>query len=58
MAEDNDNWFDVEQENSVHDAFLMVADPDCEHESIRDVIINETTFTEENCEMWEEKYNE
>jgi hypothetical protein len=47
MNTDN-NYFDIKQENVVHDVFLMIESEETEHDCIEDVLIAETTFTEDD----------
>lgn len=48
----DDIWFDRTQENSIMDAWLMIESDDTDYDSIDDVVLGETTFTEETLESW------
>jgi hypothetical protein len=42
----DNNYFDMEQEDVVHDVFLMVKSDKTDYECIEDVLLGETSFTE------------
>jgi|APHM01.1.fsa_nt_gi hypothetical protein len=48
------NYFDLGQEDALHDAFLMIEAPDTDYESLEDVLRAETTFSEEALSYWSE----
>jgi hypothetical protein len=41
-----ENYYNFEQENVVHDVFLMIQSDRTEYETVEDVLLAETTFTE------------
>ena len=41
----SENYFDIDEENSVHDAYLMLHDDDCDYDSMAEIIINETNLS-------------
>jgi hypothetical protein len=41
-----DNYFDLTEEDTVHDAFLMIVSSETDYDSIEDVLLEETTFTD------------
>lgn len=47
-------YFDRDQEDVLHDAFLMINSSDTEYETLREVILGETRYGEESLEVWEE----
>lgn len=48
----DDNWFDHKGENAVHDAWLMIESDKTDYDSIEDVLVGETIFTEDTIEYW------
>ena len=50
-----DNYFDHEEENAVHDAFLMIIDSRTDYENIEDVLMGETIFDERSIREWKQK---
>lgn len=48
-----ENYFDSEEENTVHDAYLMLHSPDNEYESLGEIIIHETTLPDSLPESFE-----
>jgi len=41
----SENYFDIDEENAVHDAYLMIHDEDCEYDNMAEIIINETNLS-------------
>lgn len=52
MAEEN--YFNLEEEDALHDAFLMIRSDETEYDNLRDVILGETLFTEDSFGLREE----
>lgn len=51
-----DNYFDSNEEDVVHDVFLMILSDDTDYENIEDVLLGETTFTQRTIDYWSEEY--
>lgn len=45
MTREN-NYFDIDEEDVLHDAFLMIADGGTDYDCLEDVIRGETAFDE------------
>lgn len=58
VVTNEDNYFDHDEEDVVHDAFLMIASSDTDYESIEDVLLGETIYTEHTISYWCERYGE
>lgn len=50
----DDNYFDHEQEDVLHDAFLMTVSPRTDYETIEDVLIGETIYDKDTIDYWTE----
>lgn len=51
----DDNYFDHEQEDALHDAFLMIVSERTDYDNIEDVLIGETIFEQEGLDYWREE---
>lgn len=40
----NGNYFDTDEEDALQDAYYMIHDPDCEYQSLAEVIMCETSL--------------
>jgi hypothetical protein len=50
-----DNYFDLDEEDVLHDAFLMIVSERTDYENIEDVLIGETLFEQESLDYWREE---
>lgn len=41
----SENYFDIDEEDSVHDAYLMIHNSNCEYENMAEIIMNETNLS-------------
>lgn len=55
---DNPNYFDIIEEDAVHDAFLMIVSNNETYENLEDVLVEETTFTQEALDRTKERISE
>jgi hypothetical protein len=53
-----DNYFESDEEDVVHDAFLMIASSETDYGDIEDVLIGETIYDEHTIEFWKDELGE
>lgn len=51
----DDNYFNHEQEDVIHDAFLMIVSERTDYENIEDVLVGETIYQQETLDHWKEE---
>ena len=51
---DSENYFDHEQEDALHDAFLMIHSERTDYENIEDVLVGETIYEAHSLTYWKE----
>ena len=55
---DDNNYFDHDEEDVLHDAFLMMQSEKTTYETIEDVLLNETVYDEDTIKFWSEHVDE
>lgn len=55
---DNGNYFDHDEEDVLHDAFLMIVSSDTEYDCIEDVLKNETIYDQQTIDFWRYRLSE
>ena len=53
-----DNYFDSNEEDALHDAFLMSHSERTDYDNLRDVLLGETIFEERGLDWWQENIDE
>lgn len=51
----DENYFDHEQEDVLHDAFLMIVSERTDYENIEDVLVGETIYEQDGLDYWREE---
>lgn len=49
-----DNYYDHDEEDVLHDAFLMIVSERTDYENIEDVLIGETIYEQHSLDFWKE----
>lgn len=49
-----DNYFDIDEEDVLHDAFLMIVSDSTDYENIEDVLLGETIYEQHSLDYWRE----
>jgi len=50
----DENYFDADEEDALHDAWCMIHSDETEYDTFREVILGETIFEEHALDYWAE----
>ncbi|MFB6352934.1 MAG: hypothetical protein ABEJ92_02500 [Halobacteriales archaeon] len=50
----SENYFDHDEEDVLHDAFLMIVCERTDYENIEDVLVGETIYDERTLDYWKQ----
>lgn len=54
----SDHYFDHDEEDVLHDAFLMIVSDGNDYENIEDVLLGETIYDQRSINIWKEELSE
>jgi hypothetical protein len=55
---DNGNYFDIDEEDVLHDAFLMIVSNNKKYDDIEDVLVEETLFEQAALDRTKDRISE